>query len=266
MKKIYTLFLFALLTLGVQAQVDINFTFEDANSATKWLHFENGTDTTIQTLTVVENLLINDINGSDSVLQFIVKDDSKTWVGMYTDTVEVMAFTEEAHSISMMVYKPQISPMRIKVELSATGGEDFSITMENTYTDDWELITFDFSDAIPHYYQRLTIFPDFPATRDGGSTIYIDNIGSAEINTAVYEQASGLSLKIYPNPVKNRMSVQYPEMTGISVSDMQGKTLKSISFELRDNKIIELGDLEPGAYIVTAETRTGHYSGTFIKK
>ncbi len=165
-----------------------------------------------------------------------------------------------------MVHKPQISPIRMKFELSATGGEDISITMENTYTDDWELITFDASAAIPHYYQRLTIFPDFPEARDGGSTIYIDNIGSAEINTAVYEQASGLSLKIYPNPVKNRMSVQYPEMTGITVSDMQGKTLKSISFQLRDSKIIELGDLEAGAYIVTAETRTGHYSGTFIKK
>jgi len=266
MKKLYTLYLLDLLTLGDQAQVEPNFTFEEGNSLAKWIPFEDGSDTTIQTLTVVENPLINDINGSDSVLQFIVQDDSRTWVGMYTDTVEVMAFTEEAHLISMMVHKPMISPMRIKVEDSATGGENDSETMENTYTDDWELITFDMSKFIPHYYQRLTIFPDFPETRDGGSTIYIDNIGSAEISTAVYEQASGLSLKLYPNPVKNRMAVQYPEMTGITVSDMQGKTLKSITFQLRDSKIIELGDLEPGAYIVSVETATGHYSGTFIKK
>lgn len=266
MKKIYTLLALVLFGLGVNAQVWNHFTFEDSYADTIWIPFAVGSDTSIQTLTVVENPGAWDPNESDSVLQFIVQDDAKTWVGMYTDQVEEMAFTSEDHSVSMMVYKPMISPMRMKFELSTTGAEDVSITMENTTTDEWELITFDVSIAIGDWYARLTIFPDFPAERDGGSTVYIDNIGSTEKNTAVFEQASGLSLKIYPNPARNMLSVQYPEMTGISVSDMQGKTLKSLAFQLTDSKVIQLGDLKPGAYIITAETEKGNYSGTFIKK
>lgn len=266
MKKLYILFIVALLSFGVKAQVPIHFTFEDSSSLSKWIHFENGPDTTVQTLSIVENPFVNDINGSDNVLQFIVKDESKPWVGMYTDTVEVMEFTEESHSISMMVFKPMTSPMRIKVERSLTGGEDLSTTMENEWVDDWELVTFDLSAAIPHFYQRLTIFPDFPEARDGGSTIYIDNIGTTEANTAVYEQESGIALKLYPNPVQNRVAVQYPDMTGINISDMAGKTLKTFEFQLRNSKVIELGDLDPGAYIVTAISLSGNYSGTFIKK
>lgn len=201
---------------------------------------------------------------SDSVLQFIVKDESREWVGMYTDSVEVMEFSEEAHSVSMMVYKEIISPLRMKFEFGLLGGDDFSIEMENTTVDEWELITFDSSTT--EFYTLLTIFPDFPETRDGGSTIYIDNIGSTFDNTAVFEQNSGHSLKIYPNPVKNRMSVQYPEMTGITLSDIQGKTLKSFKFQTTDSKVIEVAELQTGTYIVTAETSEGNFSGTFIKK
>ena len=266
MKKLYTLLALVFLGLGVNAQVWTNFTFEDSYADTVWRHFAAGSDTSIRTLTVVENPGAWDPNESDSVLQFIVQDDADPWAGMYTDQVEEMAFTDEDHSVSMMVYKSIISPMRMKFELSTTNAENVSITMENTMTDEWELVTFDVSVAIGDWYARLTIFPDFPEVREEGSTIYIDNIGSTVINTAVFEQASGLSLKIYPNPVRNMLSVQYPEMTGISVSDMQGKTLKSYTFQRTDSKVIGLSDLEPAAYIVTAETDKGNYSGTFIKK
>ncbi len=266
MKKLYTLLLLSFFALGLQAQVSIPFTFEEGMGDTTWISFANGPDTLVKTLSVVPNPYPIEPNMSDSVLQFIVKDESNTWVGMYTDHVEEMAFTEDAHSISMMVMKEVTSPLRIKVELSTTGGEDFSVTVENTYVDDWELLTFDMSGAIPHYYKRLTIFPDFPEARDGGSTAYIDNIGSTVDNTSIFEQNSGHLLEIYPNPVQNRMSVKYPEMTGISVLDIQGKTLKSFKFQVTDNKIIELSDLPTGAYIVTAETSEGSYSGSFIKK
>lgn len=266
MKKIYTLLVLSFFALGLQAQLTIPFTFEEGMADTSWTYFANGPDTLVKTLSVVPNPYPIEPNMSDSVLQFIVKDESDTWVGMYTDYVEEMAFSDDSHSISMMVMKETTSPLRIKVERSSTGGEDLSAIVENTYTDDWELLTFDLMAAIPHYYQRLTVFPDFPETRDGGSTIYIDNIGTTQDNTAVFEQNSGHSLEIYPNPVQNRMSLKYPGMTGISVLDIQGKTVKSFKFQITDNKIIELSDLPTGAYIVTAETGEGSYSGSFIKK
>ncbi len=266
MKKIYTLLVLSVFALGAKAQVSEHFTFEEGLADTSWISFANGADTIVKTIEIVPNPLAVDPNTSDSVVQFIVKDDSNTWVGMYTDNVEVMVFSEESHSISMMVMKPMISPLRMKVERSLTDGEDLSVTVENTLVDEWELLDFDLSIAIPHYYQRLTVFPDFPEARDGGSTIYIDNIGTTFDNTAVFEQASGLSLKLYPNPVLNRMSIQYPEMTAATVSDLLGKTVKFFEFQKTDSKVIELSDLLPGAYVVTVETGTGNYSGTFIKK
>ena len=266
MKKLYTLLALVFFSLGVNAQVWTHFTFEDPYADTVWIPFEAGSDTAIQTLTVVENPGAWDPNESDSVLQFIIQDDADLWAGMYTDQVEEMFFSETDHSVSMMVYKPMISEMRMKFELSTTGAEDVSVIMENTLVDEWELVTFDVSIAIGDWYARLTIFPDFPAVRPEGSTIYIDNIGSTIDNTAVFDQASGLAMKLYPNPVRNMLSVQYPEMTGISVLDMQGKTLKSFTFQQTDSKVIGLADLEPGAYIVNAETGKGSYSGTFIKE
>jgi len=266
MKKIYTLLLLMIFSLGVKAQIIDYFDFEEGMGDTIWIPFANGADTIVETLSVVANVFPAEPNESDSVLQFIVKDDSDPWVGMYTDQVEPMIFTEEAHTTSMMVYKEKISPLRMKFELSLTGGEDVSTTVENTLVDEWELLNFDMSAAIPHYYGRLTIFPDFPEARDGGTTVLIDNIGSYELNTAVFEQENGLSLEIYPNPVLDKMAVQYPEMTGISVTDLQGKTIKSITFQKTDSKVVELYDLPSGAYIVTAETDSGNYSGTIIKK
>lgn len=266
MKKLYTLLVFLVLGLGVNAQVWTHFTFEDSYADTIWRPFEDGSDTTIRTLTVVDNPGAWAPNESDSVLQFIVQDDAKLWVGMYTDQVEEMFFSETDHSVSMMVYKSMISEMRMKFELSTTGAEDVSVKMSNTLTDEWELITFDVPDAIGHWFSRLTIFPDFPEAREEGSTIYIDNIGTTEDNTAVFEQETGLELKLYPNPVRNMLSVQYNGMTGITVLDLQGKTLKSFTFQLTDSKIIGLADLVSGAYIVSVETAKGSYSGTFIKE
>jgi len=266
MKKLYTLLALLAFGLGVNAQVWNHFTFEEAYSDTAWNSFEDGSDTTITTLTVVENPGAWEPNESDSVLQFIVQDDAKLWVGMYTDHVDEMFFSETDHSVSMMVYKSIVSEMRMKFEQSTTDAEVFSVKMTNTMTDEWELITFVASEGIGDWFARLTIFPDFPEAREEGSTIYIDNIGTTVDNTSVFEQESGLDLKLYPNPVRNMLSVQYPEMTGITIMDLQGKTLKSINFQMTDSKIIGVADLGSGAYIVTVVAGKDNYSGTFIKE
>jgi hypothetical protein len=271
MKTLYTLLILTVFAIGAKAQVVTPFTFEQGgrlinyDSDTLWWPFANGAEGSWAGFEIVENPYAEDPNLSDSVVQFVVQDDAVPWVGMYTDSVEIMEFTEDAHMISMMVLKTVVSPCGIKVERSINSGEDTNILVENTLTDEWELLTFDFSALIGKYYQRLTIFPDFPATREGGSTVYLDNIASSEINTKVKE-FDGASLKLFPNPVGYRMSVQYPEMTGISVSDIMGKKVKSFSFQKVDAKVIEVGDLQTGTYFVTVETENGNYTASFIKK
>ncbi|MBL7112712.1 MAG: T9SS type A sorting domain-containing protein [Bacteroidales bacterium] len=266
MKKLFTLLFLTVFALGVKAQLADPFTFEEGLADTAWIVFGNGAESSNDDISVVHNPYISDLNGSDSVLQFIVHDDAVPWVGMYTDRIEVLEFTEEAHTMTMMVLKTVISPLRMKFELSLTGFDNVEVEVSNTLTDEWELITFVVPEAIDGYFQRLTIFPDFPATREGGSTVYLDNIANVEVNTTSVKQFSGASLKVFPNPVENRMSVQYPEMTGLTVTDLLGKTLKSYKFQRANSKVIELGELQTGLYFVTVETGNGNYNAPFIKK
>jgi len=266
MKKLSTLLILTVLAIGANAQLTDPITFEEAYADTSWNIFENGAETVPEDLSIVENPWASDLNGSDSVLQFVVHDDSRTWVGMYSDNVGTMEFTEEANTMTMMVMKSIISPMRMKLELSINDGEIYTTTVENTLLDEWELIVFSFPDAAGYFYERLTIFPDFPEARDGGTIVYIDNIANYDPTTYVGNQSSGALIEIFPNPVENRMSVRYPEMTGLTISNVLGQTLKSFAFQTTQSKVLELGDLQTGVYFVTVESGDGIYTVPFVKK
>ncbi len=262
------MFLSALAT-GVFAQLEVSYDFEEETADTTWRLFGNGefqNDTT--DISIVMNPLAMEPNLSDSVLEFLVREDAVRWAGMYTDGCGIMFFTEEAKTLCMMVLKTVVSRVGLKVELSLNSGDDVSMYVENTVTDEWELLTFEFPDAVGYYYQRLTVFPDFPEEDKtwGENVVYIDNIGiPTPDNTSVLEFPDA-SMKLYPNPVDFRMAVQYPGMTGITVSDLLGRQIRSISFPAVDSKVIEVGDLQTGIYLVTAETAHGEYTMPFMKK
>lgn len=273
MKKIFTLLFICAFATGLYAQLDTTFTFEAPFADTSWKAFDNFHISFPDSgLSVVLNPWANDINGSDSVLQFIVAADAYRWTGAFIDLDKfglLMEFTEEAHTLALMVYKPVVSPVGLKVEENLTDEDVVSLYTTNALTDDWELLEFDFTGAIGKYWQRLTFFPHFPEEGDELGeeiTVYIDNIGvPMEDNTSVKE-FSGVAMKLYPNPVDFRMAVLYPGMTGITVSDQLGRKIRSISFALTDSKVIEVGDLKTGMYLVTAETLTGKFTMPFMKK
>jgi hypothetical protein len=268
MKRLFTLLFFTVLALGAKAQLENPITFEEGGMDTIWIPFANGADGTRDDLSVVLNPYATDVNSSDSVLEFVIHDDALNYVGFYSDQVGVMTFTEDEHTLTMMVLKDHFGPVRLKLERSLNSGEIYSVQVEPTMTDEWELLTFEFTDAIGYYYERLTVFPDFPATNDEvvGSTVYIDNIANpSEDHTSVKEFAGEL-LKVFPNPVDYRMAVVYPEMTGITVTDVLGKTVKTLAFPMRDNKVVEVGDLSTGVYYVTVESTNGYFTVPFMKK
>jgi hypothetical protein len=273
MKKIFTLLFTCAFATGLYAQLDTTFTFETAFADTSWKAFDNFHVTFPDSgLSVVLNPWANDINGSDSVLQFIVAADAYRWTGAFIDLDlfgQMVQFTEEAKTLGLMVYKPVVSPVGLKVERSMTEDEPVSMYLTNAVTDDWELLTYEFDGAIGKYWQRLTFFPHFPEAGDELGeeiTVYIDNIGvPMEDNTSV-KDFSGISMKLYPNPADFRMAVQCPDMTGITVSDQLGRKIRSISFASTDSKVIEVGDLKTGIYLVTAECRNGNFTMPFVKK
>jgi hypothetical protein len=266
MKTLFTFIVLFAFTLGVSAQLLAPITFETSADTTGWITFANGADGTEDDIIIVANPAKNSVNSSDSVLQFNVNTDASPWVGMFTDKYEEMVFTETAHTLYVMVYKSVISPLAFKLEKSTNGGATvMEVKVENTVTDEWEAIAIEMTLAIDFTYSRLVFFPDFPASVTGeGSTNYFDNIYNSSMVSV--KKMAGASMVVFPNPVENRMAVQYPEMTGLTVSDMLGKTVRSVNFQRANSKVIDLEDLKTGIYFVSVKTESGTYTSKFMKK
>lgn len=270
MKTLFTLLLLSLFTLGVNAQLNQVFNFEAAQADTSWTIFANGADEDpVNDISMAANPAKNTVNNSDSVLMFIVHPDASPWVGIFTDYLdEPMAFSEEAHTLTMMVYKTIISPSAMKVESSPDGGSNIELKVENTLTEEWELLTFDLSNATGYAagvsYNRLTVFPDFPDTRTEGTTVYMDNFKSP--GAVNIKQIVNGNTKIYPNPASDVMFVQHPEMNSIAISNLLGKTVRTHQFEKANSRFIDVYDLPAGIYFITVNSVSGQATTKFVKK
>lgn len=267
MKRTFTLLIILIFAVSANAQFTTLYDFEDGADTTIWNPFANGKLGTKNDINVVLNPAMDTVNSSDSVMMFVVHPDADPWVGMYSDAFPV-SITQESYILSMMVYKTITSPVSLKLELSLNNGPTTSKSVENTKVDEWQLLSFDFSELKGKIYSRLTVFPDFPASRNkvDSTIVYLDNIAIQDpTNTAVKEFA-GVEMKIFPSPAEFRIAVQYPEMTAVRISNIQGQEIRTVSFGLTNSKVIEVGDLKPGIYLATAITPHGDFTMRFMKK
>lgn len=161
-----------------------------------------------------------------------------------------------------MVYKDVLTPCALKLENGDT--DNIELYISNTVVDEWEKLYFDFSAVIGYTFNRFVLFPDFPDTRESGSTCYIDDVGFAKPVSVNTQLLSGVS--IYPNPVAERITIRYPEMQGAVISNVLGQTVKSMSFQNSNLEHIELTDLKPGLYFITIDSKSGLASSKFVKE
>jgi hypothetical protein len=254
------------------------FDFEDGMDTTYWVPFANGAEAAKTDINVVVNPLADNTNTSDSVLMMDINVDAESWVGFYADfdvlyqdydyPESAFGFEEDSYMMSYMVYKPVSSPSRIKFERSITSAPVTTIADTNNVTTQWELMEYDCSALIGQYYQRLTIFPESTskANRTGEVVIYLDNIGIQDNTNTSIQEFEGAEMKLYPNPVDFRMAVLYPGMTGVRILNINGQEIRTVKFDSVNQKVIEVGDLNPGTYLVTALTPKGNFTMPFIKK
>ena len=112
------------------------------------------------------------INTSETVAQFIARENGNAWALCFTDSNGEFTFDADNSTFTIMIHKPVISNVAIKFEGSS---EPVEIQIANTVTNEWEELTFDFSGSIGNTYNRLVIIPDFEE-RTQDNTIYFDNI------------------------------------------------------------------------------------------
>ena len=212
--------------LPVPATFPIDFEVE--NDAT-WSVFANGTGLPTD-FEVIANPDKSGINTSDNVLKFVVNFPSDPWAGAVSEGYVPVNFTSSSNAISLMVWKSTISPVAFKVEASTNGGPVKEVKVTNTLTNQWELLTFDFSDCIGFSYPKIVIFPDFPATRTASTTNYMDNISLA--TTIGVSKNSTHNVKVYPNPAVDVLNVSLSYANAkVSVYNSLGRLMESVVAE-----------------------------------
>jgi len=262
MKNILTLLMLLAFTLGVSAQF-ANIGFEGEDALAGWNLFANGSGT-VEDFAIADNPDMSGINTSAKCVKFVVAADADPWAGAWSDDFGPYSITQADHILTMMVYKTIISPSCLKVEASADGGTNTELKVSNTLTNTWEQLSFDFTSQIGYSFQRLVFFPDFPDTRTGGTTAYIDNISGTGASSVWNPR--DVSISVFPNPADDVMYVQAPDMTGFSITNMIGQTVRMEKFQTISSKSIELSDMAAGVYFIIIESLTGTHTSKFMVK
>ena len=179
MKKIIFSILLVIQFIPIIAQ-NSPVTFEDGGigSLWTWTVFENDIQPPLE---IVSNPNPSGLNLSNKVAKFTAMQNGMPWAGCETQHgSDIGTFTLNATNcvVKMMVYKPIISNVGIKYA-TASGASTGEILVPNTLINQWEELTFDFSNVVglpaTTNVDQLIIFPDF-ATRNTDHICYFDNI------------------------------------------------------------------------------------------
>lgn len=152
--------------------------FEPAGQGVDWTWevAENGTNAAME---FVANPSVLAPNISATVAKFTAEAAGASWALVITEDVGDFTFDVEHSIIKVMVYKSVISDVGIKFE----GDNVREILIPNTKINEWEELTFDFSDEIGKSFNKLVFIPDF-ASRSQDNIVYWDNFTYEEGVTA----------------------------------------------------------------------------------
>jgi len=266
MKTIFTFFLMVAFSVGIYAQYDqYPIDFETAEEDTAWTVFANvGDPEPAENFMLTANPDDAGINPSANVIKFTVVAEASPWAGAWSDYYPDITFTAEDYMMYMMVYKDKVSNCGLKVE-QGTDPAQIELKVPNTVTGEWELIAFDFTDGIGNTYPRVVFFPDFPETRESGSVNYIDMISTSDPSVSVKE-VEGEFFSVYPNPAASFITVQYPGMSYLSITNIAGQKVKEITSPSDYIQRVEVSDIQPGVYFVTIDSPAGLITSKFIKQ
>jgi len=243
--------------------------FESVGQDWSYTVFSNGAgglDAPTNLSVPIANPSATGINNSTSCAKFIEDPTAAPWGGFFSDNIGSITFNATNKIVKVMVYKDKISPFGVKFE-GPGGNPAFEVLVPNTKTNEWELLTFDFSSKIGQTVTRLVFLPDFPSTRTLGGTIYIDNISFSDGITALNSVSIDKNVfTCFPNPIMNQLTVNAKsEMSQVIVRNLLGQNVKLINVNGLE-KTIELNDISTGNYFVTVKLANGHSATQKIVK
>jgi len=128
------------------------------------------------TIGVVPNPDQSGINESWYVVQFNRDKDGVPWGGFWSALANPVDVTDNKY-VHVKVWKPRISPIKFKLEGGSAGTLEVFSMNEQTVTNGWEDMVFDFS-SVTGTYPTIVFMPDFeePVTLTEDIVIYFDDI------------------------------------------------------------------------------------------
>ncbi|MDV7403053.1 hypothetical protein RZS08_67135, partial [Arthrospira platensis SPKY1] len=98
-------------------------------------------------LEIIDNPDRTGANGSARVAKFTATQGGQPWAGTISRNLGAYTLNDNNRIIKIMVWKSVISNVGIKLE-TASGWAEQEILVPNTKVNEWEELTFDFSDRI----------------------------------------------------------------------------------------------------------------------
>ena len=149
----------------------------DFETTTSWFAFDGASFTT------VSNPYVDSENPSDNVGRMI-KGTSKNWAGAYLTLGSSMdLFNNDTFSINVRSSKLN-TKLLLKVENSSNTTINYEKEVTMTKYNEWETLTFDYSQIPNENYDRIVLIFDLGVTGNGSSsfTYYVDDIKLYSIN------------------------------------------------------------------------------------
>ncbi|MFW6351514.1 MAG: T9SS type A sorting domain-containing protein, partial [Bacteroidota bacterium] len=161
--------------------------------------------------------------------------------------------------VKIHVWKPIISDVGIKFA-TETGWAEEELKVANTQVNQWEELTFDFSNAInpPNPENgtlgQIIIFPDY-AERDQDNIIYFDNITFGSGDDTSVSDINEDELTVYPNPIRSGKMVMFSnQVKQIDIFDVTGKLIQSSV----NTSSVETNGMDRGVYFMRIQSENGN--------
>lgn len=263
MRNCTFILLMLIASVGFAQKSPINFEADGFGANWTWNVFENDTN---PALGIIDNPDKSGINTSDKVAKFTALKSGNPWAGVESlQGVDLGTFQWNNNNriVKIMVWKSVISDVGIKFD-TETGWAQPELKVPNTKVNQWEELTFDFSEyGNPPEGNgtlgRIIIFPDFDLSgRKQDNIIYFDNItfnpaGGTPVAPEVAaptppERAAENVISIFSNAYTNVPGTDFNpgwgQSTIVSTVEIQGnQTLKYANFNYQGTQFASALDV-----------------------
>ena len=247
MRTLCTFLFSSVATFCMSQNIPIDFEQGGHGAYWTWTTFENDVNPPLE---MVLNPDPTGINPSTVVAKFTALQAGQPWAGFESmHGADIGSFSLDTSNciVKIMVWKSVISDVGIKF-VDAGNAAQPEKKVSNTVVDQWEELTFDFTDRIgmfPIVKDQIVIFPDFDLNgRTKDNVIYIDNVFGLPENTSGLSGQQNATIRLIPNPTKDVIRIENAQgPIRVEIFDAFGKWKKS-----SNSTLIDIAEFPNGIY------------------